>query len=303
MKKRPRLSPASGALSLFLAASFSPARAQTRLRLGAGLPVAVPAAPGLGAGVLAGVGRLPNPAATLLPACAAGPIPGAIEAPGERASAPASSDAAALPPRLSHADFVKLSEAHNEDLGRIYEIPGVKGVGVGADLETGTRSHWVVMLDGSRPTGEIRRAIAALHHGLPGEVRLEIRKQAVEEVPSGPAVGTEFLDAARGAGLARPLTGLDDPRLSNPEDLLAAGWRKTRDERQTDYLYYSGGRVVQAFVVGEGLTAVGTYRHGADETRAEVVLREKGRLARRYDDFTAEQMREIERRMLGASAP
>lgn len=39
-------------------------------------------------------------------------------------------------------------------------------------------------------------------------------------------VGVKFLTYARDHGLANPLTGLDDPRLQNPEELLLDGWKR-----------------------------------------------------------------------------
>jgi len=190
--------------------------------------------------------------------------------------------------RLNFGDLRRIADDHQEAVAAFTGIRSVRGVGIDVDAETGTKPHFVIMLDGTRRPSQVRREAAGVNPGLP--VVYEIRPDAIKPAPARtPSAGSAYLAAARRAGLSAPLTGLDDARLSDPRALLASGW--TYENVGGDaYVYAPSGRVVQVYVVApSGSRHLVTYRRGAEYVRSETLSSEDGKLTRTVERETPEQ--------------
>jgi hypothetical protein len=310
------------AAALALAAVSSSAPAQTRLAPApivsapAFAPAAVSAS-GLSAASLTAPAALSAPALTGAPALSAVPAADVAAAPAASAAAPAlaaardgfgapAADAAApgepaAQParRMSMDELRRIGDANGEAIRAFMGVPGVRGVMVDVDPETGTRPHFVIALDGTRRPSDVRRDAARLRPALAGEVIYELRPDAKEPAPARtPDAGRAYLAAARGAGLANPLNGLDDPRLSDPRVLLAEGWSRESQGTATAYVFAPEGRPRQVYVEQDGARHLVTYRRGAEYVRAETLSRGDGAPTRSVDRYTPEQFAKLEARWL-----
>lgn len=96
-------------------------------------------------------------------------------------------------------------------------------------------------------------------------------------------VSAGYLQAARKEGLANPLSGLNDPRLKNPDNLTKDNWVK--DDFSPDlsiYRYEVGGQTVQYYgKSADGHEAIGTFdRTGNSPTVEHVEKTPDGKVSR-----------------------
>ncbi len=266
-------------------AEFAPASVAN---LGASLPTAGPFA---SVPALAPLGASPLAAA---PAAAIRATP-AFAAPAS-ADAPVPEEPAAQPARrLNFGDLRRIGDENRPAIDAFMGVPGVKGVSIDADPETGSRPHFVILLDGTRRPADVRRDAARLSPALTGDVIYELRPDAKEPARARtPDAGRSYLAAARRAGLARPLTGLDDARLSDPMALLADGWTRESADGTTAFVFAPRGAVAQVYVETPDGRHLATYRRGAEYVRAETVSRRDGMLTRAVDRYTPEQFAKME---------
>jgi len=301
------LAPALSAPAAFVPAALSAAAplsaAAAPLAVSAATPALAPlSAPAFAAPAAEAVAAAATPGVSS-PLGAARALGSAVAAPGA-ASVPAlaaafdgvSAPAADAPaPRLNFGDLRRIGDENAAAVGALMGVRGVKGVSIDVDPETGTRPHFVVVLDGTRRPSTVRRDAARLSPALPGEVIYELRPREASTAPALTAnAGGRFVAAARRAGLARPLSGLDDARLADPRALLAEGWTREGQDRSVSYVYAPGGKVAQVYVEADGGRHVVTYRRGGEYVRAETLSRRDGALTRSVDRFTPEQFAKME---------